>query len=376
MSLMLDQSHFDEIPENSASNDLAKKKPSIKWVDGISKNNYSSLRKSQINIETEESVEKMIAKAKIHRMANRPLIKLKEFDGNTKFCQCCYLPAEDGQYLRKCNFCENTDKFADYGRGTSLFFSYYRFSSLILLFTLCLMALPFFFLTNHYTNQLIDTCGKIYSIHGENITETFPDCVNFINIKGVSEYFIQNGDWEFKFNGINLKYFRKVYKNIVGSDDDVDKVLTNYHITTFISLVTLFIINLLYIILLYNINHQYNLSVTSPSDFTIIISNLHSAFKVFWKNIIKINTAIKASINNNGDNKSQVSYDYMEEFKNEIQILGLQDYPKDKQINIFEGFNHFIKNKICINSEGDNFNIYRINICYKIDEFMKIEEKI
>ena len=38
MSLMLDQSHFDEIPENSASNDLAKKKPSIKWVDGISKN--------------------------------------------------------------------------------------------------------------------------------------------------------------------------------------------------------------------------------------------------------------------------------------------------------------------------------------------------
>ena len=39
------------------------------------------------------------------------------------------------------------------------------------------MALPFFFLTNHYTNQLIDTCGKLYKIHGEGINATFPDCV-------------------------------------------------------------------------------------------------------------------------------------------------------------------------------------------------------
>ena len=375
MSLILN-SNRNEYPINSTSNALPKRKSNLSWFSKLNKSKAPTLRKSQINIENEISVEEMIAKAKIHRKANRPLIKLKEFDGNTKFCQCCYLPAEDGEYLRKCNFFENTDKFADYGRGTSLFFSYYRFSTLILAFTLCLTALPSFFLTNHYTNQLIDTCGKLYSINGDNISETFPDCVNFINIEGVSEYFIKNGDWEFKYNGINLKYLRKVYSNISGTDDDVDKVLINYHITTFMALVTLFIINLLYIILLYNINNQYDLSVTSPSDFTIIVSNLHSAFKVFWKNINKINKVIKEAINNFKEDKIQITNYIFNECKNEIEILGLQDYPKDEEINIFDAFNHFIKRKICVNSEGDNFNIYRINICYKINEFMKKEEEI
>ena len=56
--------------------------------------------------------------------------------------------------------------------------------------------------------------------------------------------------------------------------------------------------NLLYIILLYNINHQYDLLITSPSDFTVIITNLYSAFNIFWKNIQKINSVIKAVTNN------------------------------------------------------------------------------
>ena len=373
MQLMPYSPSSDENNEIETTNPLGRKRSTIKWLNNINKNKKQTLKENEIiHIETQTSIKDMIAKAEIHRRANRPLIKLKEFDGNTKFCQCCYLPAEDGEYLRRTSFCENTDKFADYGRGTSLFFSYFRFSIFILFLALCLMALPFFFLTNHYTNQLIDTCGKLYKIHGEGINATFPDCVNFINIEGVSEYFIKKGDWEFKYNGINLKYFRKVYKNIVGNDDYVDKVLTNYHIATFISLVALFIINLLYIILLYNINHQYDLSVTSPSDFTIIVSNLHSAFEVFYKNINKINKVIKAAI----DNKDKNNNNNFDEYKKEMDLLGLNDYEKNKEINIFEGFNDFIKNKICDNSEGDKFKIYRINICYKIDEFMKIEEKI
>ena len=381
MNLIQNDSNSNEGPDNSKSNNFMGKRSSIQWLDKLNQKKASPLKKNKIDIVSDISVENMIAKAELHRRANKPLIKIKEFDGNTKFCQCCYLPAEDDIYLRRSNFCENTDKFADYGRGTSLFFSYYRFSILILALTLCLMAIPSFVLTNHYTNQLIDTCGKLYSIEKEKINDTFPDCVNFINIKGVSEYSIKNGDWEFKYNGRNLQYYRKVYKNIVGSDDYVDKVLTNYHITSFIALVALFIINSLYIIILYNINHQYDLLVTSPSDFTILISNLHYAFDVFWKNIIKINTIIKAELNEYEKDKKTLNSnrnpDYnLDECKKEIEILGLEDFPKDKEINISEAFNHFIKHKICVNSENDKFNIYRINICYKIDEFMKLEEEI
>ena len=96
MSIILNNSNINEIPENSTSNNLARRRSSLNWVNKF-KNKNPTIGKSQVNIETEISAENMIAKAKIHREANRPLIKLKEFDGNTKFCQCCYLPAEDGE---------------------------------------------------------------------------------------------------------------------------------------------------------------------------------------------------------------------------------------------------------------------------------------
>ena len=188
-------SNSNDIEVNSKSNSLSKKRSSIKWVQKISQSTRKSVtKKSTVEIELETTVENMISRAEIHRKSNRPLIKLKDFDNDTQFCRCCFLPAEDGKYLRTCGLCENTDKFAYYGRGTSLFFSYFRFSILISALALCSMAIPSFFLNNHYTNQLIDTCSKIYAIKGENISSDFPDCIDFINIKGVSEYFIKEGD--------------------------------------------------------------------------------------------------------------------------------------------------------------------------------------
>ena len=148
MNLIENNSKGTELQDNSPSILQARKRSSLNWVNKLGQRKKSNIRKSQINIEKEISVEDMITKAQIHCKANRPLIKIKEFDGGTKFCQCCYLPAEDNTYLRTFNFCENTDKFADYGRGTSLFFSYYRFSTLILAFTLCLVALPSFFINS------------------------------------------------------------------------------------------------------------------------------------------------------------------------------------------------------------------------------------
>ena len=59
----------------------------------------------------------------------------------------------------------------------------------------------------------------------------------------------------------------------------------------------------------------------------------------------------------------------------EAEEIGLEDIPKSQEINILEAFNQFIKNKICTTDE-EKFDIYHINICYKIQDFMKMEEKI
>ena len=163
MILLENNSNSGENDKRESGVNYARRRSSLNWVQNLQKAKKKQGEKSPINIEENNSTKNMLAKAKIHGKANRPLIKMRDFDESTKFCQCCFLPVKDDIYLRKSSFCENTDKFADYGRGTSLFFSYYRFSIFVLAFVLCSMALPFFFLTNNYSKELIDTCGKISS---------------------------------------------------------------------------------------------------------------------------------------------------------------------------------------------------------------------
>ena len=357
----------------------------LKWLENLkikkNPNNNNNIINDPNNQKEKLNIDLMIENAKIHREANRPLYKLKEFDGSTKFCKCCYLPAKDDIYLKNFSFCENTDKFAECGRGTSLYFFYYRFSIFILFIALISMALPSFLLANKYTNELSDICNEIYLYEKEKINITFPDCINFINVKGISEIFIKDEDWESKFNTVNLREYRKVYKSITNTYDNIDKIIINYNIVYFIGLIALFIINSLNNIFLYNINKKYDISVTSPSDYTVIISNLYSAFNIFWQKITKINKKIKKNNKNNLTNNNNETYKSTKNNKNitkmkEIEELGLGDVSKEEEINILEAFYTFIKNRICVSSNGDKFNIYQINICYKINEFMKLEDEI
>ena len=202
-------------------------RPSLKWIDNLKNVKRQSIIDNNKQLFSKKTIknDEMIKKAKIHREANRPLMKIKEFDGNTKFCECCYLPSNDNKYLKNFNFCENTDNFAEFGRGTSLYYSFYRFSSIILFFAAISMALPSFFLTNYYTNGLTDICYKIYQIENEKINITFPDCINFIHINGISESFIKN--WELKYNAINLVQYRQIYHKLTDSYDNIDNILVN-----------------------------------------------------------------------------------------------------------------------------------------------------
>ena len=326
---------------------------------------------------SEIPLEKMISLAKIHREANRPLIKIKEFDGQTKFCQCCSLPSRDDIYLRNCSFCENTDKFAEYGRGTSLYFSFFRFSILIMICCMVSMALPGFLLTSNYTNEMSDVCKNIYDEIGPVINKTFPDCLLFISgLERNEENTSSIDDWEFRFNTRNVLIYRDLFVNYGGTKKNIKSNTINYNILHLIGLASLFVISVLYIILLENINRQYDIDVISPGDYTIIISNLYSAFDIFWKKINKINSRKKnKNQNDSEESKSQEKTNYSLERK-EAEEIGLEDISNNEEINILDAFNQFIKNKICVTDKGEKYNIYNINICYKIDEFMEMEEKI
>ena len=170
-------------------------------------------------------------------------------------------------------------------------------------------------------------------------------------------------------------------------DLELKSTLADYSFLFFLTLISLFILNMLYILFIYNINKRNDMLVTTPGDYTAIVFNLYYAFEIFFKKLNKINRIIannlkdkKNNINENKEGLTKEQNDYYSN-KNKIKIiemedLGLKEFPQDKEINIFEGFNTFIKNRICVSSNGEKFNVSHINICYKIDELKKTEDQI
>ena len=370
----------EEKKQNNNDNELKSIRSNLKWLNKLKRNKNQTPRKlsqGKFNLDGVGEIEL----AKLHRDANRPLRKIKEFDKNTKFCPCCSLPVEQKGYIERFNFCDNTDMFAECGKGISLFFSYFRLSIYISVLAFIFMSFPTIIITNHFSNELNKVCYQIYEIQKEKINETFPDCINYINVKGISEFFINGEDWMLKYNSINLKQFRNVHSKLVNTYNNIDKIIINYSIIYFIGLIGLFGINLIYIVFLYNINKQYDISVTSPSDYTIIVSNLYSTFHIFWEKLNKINNIIQQRKINGSEShlkmlKEQINpYELDNKEKKLKEELGLEDFPENTEINTLKAFESFIKNKICV-SKGEKFNINQINVCYKINEFMKIEEKI
>ena len=354
----------------------------LKWITKLTKAMKTRVDKP-VYIKKELESEEMFEKAEIHSQANRPLKKIKEFDGSTKFCQCCYNPMKDQIHVTNFNFCDSTDEFAVFGTGISFYFFYLKYTIIILLLSFFILSLPSILVSKICTDEIITICEKIHTKKGDSINNTFPYCNGFFNIN--DDEIIVNNQIIFllKFNSMNLKQYRDIYMNTTNKNDNINKVLINYHLIFFISLITLFIIHSIYTILLFNINKQYDMSVTSPSDYAVIITNLQSAFEIVFSEICKLNKLIKNHKKKNYfiNNKYILSEDdpyTSKRINKKFQRIGLEKFDKGKEINISEGFKEFLKNIICRNGNKneEQYDIYLINICYKMNEYVSIKEKI
>jgi hypothetical protein len=134
----------------------------------------------------------------------------------------------------------------------------------------------------------------------------------------------------------------------------MDKIVINNSISYFIVLITLLIINIVYIIFQNNTILYYNFRVISPSDYTIMMSNMSNIYKSFAqmkKDCLKVK------------NLSQKEY-----HKN----LGFSDEElSNKNITQAMEFSNYIK-KFVIN-KNETYNIESINICYKLDKYIKFK---
>ena len=315
--------------------------------------------------------------AKQHSSANRPLNKLKNFKPNQIYCRCCGLPCITPGYIEPFKLCDNTDKYSILGQAISLYFSFYQFSILILFFLFCSLIIPSFYMTHLYYYNLSNICNNNMTI--SNI-KNFLICDKYIKD---SEYLKKNNkenkeSFLSQFNAANLKSYIELYNNIMNymmiskSNSTavlrqlqnnnygkvMNKIVINNSFIYFIVLISLFIINLEYIIFQNNKILDYNFHLISPSDYTIIMTNMAHIYKSFKKMKFIYMKSNRISS--------------LKEFRRKLGFN--ENELTDKSITDAMEFCAYIKNLII--NKNEKYNVQLVNICYKLNKFIRLEEEI
>ena len=303
----------------------------------------------------------IIELAQLHSLANRPLKTLKDPPpSNIIYCNCCALPCITPGVYETFKVCDDTDTYSTLGEAISLYFSFYKFSIMILFITFCALFVPSFYMATKYYSSLHQMCQNFrdnnYEICQEHI-ENKDD--NSQNDKIDITIFLS------QLNAVNLINYIDLYNSMMIYNSSkterygkiMDKIIINNSISYFIILITLFIINILYIIFQNNKILEYNFRLISPSDYAILISNMSEVYNSF--NQMKLF--------HSKDNK--ISDEYYE-------ILGFSDSDLSNKNNITEAkeFSAFIK-KFVIN-KNEIYNVETINISYKLREFKKFKKEV
>ena len=279
-----------------------------------------------------------ISLAKTHASANRPLHKINEFTNEVIFCPCCNLPQETKGIIEPYHYCDQEELFAECGVGTYLYFYYFKYAIINLVIVLCMAAVPFLILTSHYTKGLNRLCNNYYDVHGN--VEAYPSCTKFVSHSKGNQYYQNDTDWALKYSSDNIKAYRIVFKEFTGNDE-VDNVLVNYSIVNFFCLMTLLVVNIVYIILVKAKGTEVDIKNISPSDYTVLCVNLNNALN---------------------------AYNYYKEFPN-------SNYMDEAKTDV-EKFNLFLLKELLISNNNEQLNIECINLCYQLNDFMELENKL
>jgi len=303
--------------------------------------------------------------AKQHSLANRPIKVIREPtpDDDIQFCKCCGLPCIKPGLYETFKISDNTDTYSVLGEAISLYFSFYKFTIFILLVALCALVIPSFYMVNVYYSSLSKMCDKVK-------VKNFKICDNYYKVQGLSNNNTNQNTVTFtsQLNAVNLISYIELYNTLMEHNMNdtsliknkygkiMEKIVINNSISYFIVLISLFIINLLYIIFQNNKILYYNFRVISPSDYAVIISNMSNVFNSYHHMKFRY---LK--------NKKYNPRDY----RKKLGFIGSE--LKDKSITDAMEFSAFIK-KFVINKK-EKYDIETVNICYKLDKYTKLKEK-
>ena len=318
----------DDIIKKESLNGYNKKRPPSKSIANPNFfKNDNNLRNSRMTKFVQAQIDKkfsldnlgIISLAEEHRSANRPLHKINNLNKETKFCQCCNLPCPQKGILEPFKFTDSIHNFAVCGKGVYLYFLYIIFAVFCCFIIIFISSISFDALSKDYYKNVIELCNK------ENMEEKCN------NIKMVNKELV----WSYKYSIYTIKTYRELCLNLNENKKICNKGIVNYSIISFFCMMTLFVFNITCLYIFHYLNNKLKIGILL-SDYTLLITNLDYCYDDFIKQ----------------NSQDQLNIDKF--------IL----YLKEKLFNS--------------NSETENKDfskkIYSINLCYKINEYMKTQK--
>ena len=301
-----------------------------------------------------------ITLAKIHREANSPLKKIAEFDDKSEFCECCGNPRLEEGIIEKFKYSDSTDDFIQNGQAIPLYFSFYLYSIFILTIIFLSVSLPCLLISYNTSKELNKVCNesyekakikdecKIYLDNSDNIEDENKSSFNFI----------------LDFSGLNIKNFRKIHEKLTkNKNKNIDNIFVNFSVLNFIGIWTILLIYLGYIILINNKANILDIDILSPKNYSIMITGMDGFFSYLKKktNFLSIMKQPEAN-----DKK-----------ENELNQPSERELNDEKTFTGVKMFENLFKEKISelFLNEKKVYDIKKVNICFKINKYIELEEK-
>ena len=286
-----------------------------------------------------------IEEAKKHCSANRPLHIIKDkLNNNVNFCRCCDLPCEEKGIAEPFNFCDNIDKFSECGLDVSLYFYFFKFLILVLFISICVIILSMMIFNKHYTKGINRVCNNIYKINGSN---NLTYCEGFVTESDEDNNLYSRfiTDWILTFTSDNLMIYQYLHEKFTNNGNhNAEDVLINYSLLNFFFLLTIFILNIYFIILINAKATKVQLNNITMRDYTVLISNS--------KHILIDYLSRKQRENPKYYNQSKILVENTEDF-----IEFVDNYIKsDKSLN--------------------ELKINNISMCYNFGNYMELRDKL
>ena len=279
--------------------------------------------------------------AKLHGEANRPLYQNREeLDYSLiQKCPCCNFPAPDekGQYLRFFSTGDDPDSFSNCGQGVVLYYSFIKYVIVSLLIVAVGISCFNIYFNFKYYKELQKVCNDLSN------NEVYKNAVSDICELYVSEADDYVDSTFFQFSSVNIKDYRKLFMKITSEDNkSFESPIINISRINFCCIVFVFVFNLAFIYFLFNKSNAADYLVFTVSDYSVFLYNLYDAHNIFLEQN-------KASSGNIGDSMQGSSE--LDQFKD------------------------FLKNNVCKGNYDENFNINRIDFCYKLEKLAKLQKK-